>query len=275
MEKLLCAMYAEDESFTYEHKNHKEKGVTYKPHRHSGYEIFILLKGEVVFMVEGTGYPLRPMDIIITRSDEIHEVSYDEATEYDRVVIHLEDSFFDVAACSHYTATFNNRKSGENNLIDRDSVKKSEIFDTLSRLENYVKLKGTNNEPVVRAVLIELLHQLNEFKTSDGLIKSETVKNIIDYINANIAENLYLDQLADMFFISKYHLCRSFKKYTGLTVNQYVIYRRLMLVRDLRAQGKTLSNASQEAGFSSYSNFYKAYTKETGHAPSEYSGGKI
>lgn len=274
MEKILCAKYAHDGAFRYEHKIHKEKGTTYKPHHHSGYEIFILLKGEGIFMVEGTGYSLRPMDIIITRSDEIHEITYGEEAEYDRVVIHMEESFFETADCLHYTAIFNNRKSGESNLIDRDSVNKSELFDTLRRLEKYVKLEDTNNEPVIRGVLVELLHQLNEFKTSDGLIMSETVKSIIEYINANIKESLPLDELAEMFFISKYHLCRCFKKYTGLTVNQYIVYRRLMLVRDLRAQGKNLSDASAEAGFSSYSNFYKAYIKETGYAPSEGLGRK-
>jgi AraC-like DNA-binding protein len=274
MEKILCSIYAQDGSFTYEHKTHKERGIAYKPHNHSGYEVFLLLKGEGLFMVEGTGYLLKPMDIIITRSDEIHEISYDEVTEYDRVVIHVEDSFFEKFDCLHYTEIFNNRKIGENNLIDHDSVKKSELFDTLKRLEKYIKSDTESNIPVVQGVMIEFLHQLNEFKTAGGVVRSETVKTVMEYINSNIGETLLLDHLADMFFISKYHLCRSFKKYTGLTVNQYITYRRLMLVRELHSQGKSLSVASMESGFSSYSSFYKAYTKETGYAPSEGMGRK-
>ena len=274
MEKILCSIYAQDGSFTYEHKSHKERGIAYKPHNHSGYEVFLLLKGEVLFMVEGTGYPLKPMDIIITRSDEIHEISYDEVTECDRVVIHIEDSFFEKFNCMHYTEIFNNRKIGENNLIHHDSAKKSELFDTLKRLEKYIKSNTGSNEPIVQGVMVELFHQLNEFKTAAGMIRNETVKNVMEYINSNIGESLLLDHLADTFFISKYHLCRSFKKYTGLTVNQYITYRRLMLVRELHSQGKTLSAASIESGFSSYSSFYKAYIKETGYAPSEDLGRK-
>lgn len=274
MEKIICSMYAQDGSFTYEHKTHKERGIAYNPHNHSGYEVFLLLKGEGLFMVEGTGYPLKPMDIIITRSDEIHEISYDEVTEYDRVVIHVEDSFFEKFNCPHYTEIFNNRKIGENNLIDNDSVKKSELFDTLKRLEKYIKSNTGNNEPIVQGVMVELFHQLNEFKTAAGMIRNDTVKTVMEYINSNIGENLLLDHLADTFFISKYHLCRSFKKYTGLTVNQYITCRRLMLVRELHSQGKTLSAASIESGFTSYSSFYKAYVKETGYAPSEGLGRK-
>ena len=274
MENIICSKFPDDGSYTFEHKTHKEPGVSYKPHNHNGYEIFVLLKGEGVFMVEGTGYPLKPMDIIITKSDEIHEISYDEDTEYERVVIHLEDAFFEKLNCEEYTEIFNNRKSGENNLIDHDSVKKSELFDTLLRMEKYIKSQSGTNDAVIRATIVEFVHQLNQLKTTGGEIMSGPVKNVIEYINANISESLPLSALAEKFFMSKYHLCRSFKKYTGFTVNQYITYRRIMVVRDLHAQGKNLSDSSVEAGFSSYSNFYKAYVKETGYAPSEGLGAK-
>jgi len=275
MEKIICSRFAHDDTYSYEHKSHRERGLAYKPHHHNGYEIFILLKGEGVFLVEGTGYSLKPMDIIIANASEIHEISYEEETEYERVVIHLNDTFFENMGCVHYTELFNNRKSGENNLIDRDPVKKSELFDMLRRLEKYVKTEDDKNEAVIRATIVELVHQLSQFKTSEGEVMSGAVKNVIEYINENIGENLALSHLAEKFFMSKYHLCRRFKKYTGFTVNQYITYRRIMIAKELRANGKSLSDASIEAGFSSYSNFYKAYVKETGHAPSEDSGGKI
>lgn len=269
MEKIISSIFASDDTYTYEHKSHKEKGLAYKPHHHNGYEIFILLKGDGVFLVEGTSYPLKPMDIIIANASEIHEISYEKEIEYERVVVHLTDAFFEQLGCTHYTEIFNNRKSGENNLIDREPVKKSKLFDTLRRLDKYVKAKDDKNDAVIRATIVELLHQLNQFKTTDGEIMSNAVKNVIEYINENIAENLALSHLAEKFFMSKYHLCRSFKKYTGFTVNQYITYRRIMIAKELHASGKNLSDASIEAGFASYSNFYKAYVKETGHAPSE------
>lgn len=275
MEKIICSRFADDDTYTYEHKSHREKGLTYKPHHHNGYEIFVLLKGEGVFLVEGTGYSLRPMDIIIANASEIHEISYETEIEYERVVIHLNDAFFENLGCVHYTEIFNNRRSGENNLIDREPLKKSELFDTLRRLDRYVKAGDEQNDAVIRAAIVEFLHQLNQSKTSDGEIMSGAVKNVIEYINENIGENLALSHLADKFFMSKYHLCRRFKKYTGFTVNQYITYRRIMIAKELHESGKNLSDASVEAGFSNYSNFYKAYVKETGHAPSEDSGGKI
>lgn len=274
MENIICSKFSQDGTYTFEHKTHKEPGVTYKPHNHNGYEIFILLKGEGVFLVEGIGYPIAPMDIIITKSDEIHEITYDEDAEYERVVIHLEDAFFEKLNCLEYTEIFNNRKSGENNLIDRDSVKNSELLNTLLRMEKYIKSELTTSDAVIRASIVEFLHQLNQFKTTHGKIMSSAIKNVIEYINSNISENLALSSLAEKFFMSKYHLCRSFKKHTGFTVNQYITYRRIMVVRDLHAQGKSLSDSSIEAGFSSYSNFYKAYVKETGYAPSEGLAGK-
>ncbi len=275
MEKIISSIFSHDNTYTYEHKSHNEKGLQYKPHHHDGYEIFVLLKGDGVFWVEGTGYPLKPLDIIITNANEIHEISYEKELEYERIVIHLTDTFFENLGCTHYSEIFNNRKSGENNLIDRDPQKTSELFDTLRRLDKYVKAENSKNEAVIKASIVELLHQLNQFKTTDGQIMSSLVKNVIEYINENIGESLALSHLAEKFFISKYHLCRSFKKYTGFTVNQYITYRRIMIAKELHAEGKNLSDSSIEAGFSSYSNFYKAYVKETGHAPSEKLNEKI
>ena len=275
MEKIISSHFATDDTYTYEHKSHSEKGLQYKPHHHDGYEIFVLLKGDGVFWVEGTAYTLKPTDIIIANANEIHEISYEKEIEYERVVIHLNDAFFENLNCVHYTEIFNNRKIGENNLIHRDHVKKSDLLDTLRRLENYVKINDKRNDAVIRACIVELLHQLNQSKTSDGQVISGAVKNVIEYINENISENLALSHLAEKCFMSKYHLCRSFKKHTGFTVNQYITYRRIMIAKELHANGKNLSDASIEAGFSSYSNFYKAYVKETGHAPSEITDGKI
>ena len=69
--------------------------------------------------------------------------------------------------------------------------------------------------------------------------------------------------------MSKSHLCHLFKEQTGLTVNQYIKQKRLIKVKELRAEGRNFLDASLKAGFGSYSSFYKAYIEEMGHAPSE------
>ena len=78
-----------------------------------------------------------------------------------------------------------------------------------------------------------------------------------------------MDELEKEFFISKYHLCREFKKATGHTVVRYINNKRLSKVKELYKNGMSINKACVESGFSSYSSFYKAYLKEYKTIPKE------
>ena len=71
------------------------------------------------------------------------------------------------------------------------------------------------------------------------------------------------------FFVSRYHLCREFKRVTGHTIISYVNNKRLSLVKQLYKQGESINKICVDAGFSSYSSFYKAYLKEYGVIPKD------
>ncbi len=268
MLERICQYKMSDNSFGYTHsKDIKPSQKDFILHNHSEYEILIFLKGNAEFIVEGNVYELSPMDIIITRPDEMHYILLTNYKVYERIVFHIDASFFENAEYKKYLEIFLNRKSGEGNLIRKETAKSAEVFDTIVRLEKYMKETEKDNSLVIRCVMTELLHQLNNMKFSDGKVQNQTVKNVISYINEHLGEDLNLDLLAGEFFVSKHHLCRCFKTCTGFTVNRYITYRRIMMVKELHRKGKSLSEASNEAGFSGYSNFYKAYVKETGYSP--------
>jgi len=264
----ICKYKMPDNSFGYGHnKDINPSQKNFLLHNHSEYEILIFLKGDAEFIVEGNIYELNPMDIIITRPDEMHYILLTTKQTYERIVFHIDASFFEKEEYKKYLEIFLNRKSGEGNLIKKDTAKNAEIYDTVLRLEKYIKETDKDNSLVIRCVMTELLHQLNSVKFSDGKVQNQTVKNVITYINDHLGDELSLDLLASEFYISKHHLCRSFKMCTGFTVNRYITYRRIMLTKELYRKGKSLSEASSEAGFTDYSNFYRAYVKETGYSP--------
>ncbi|MBQ3553539.1 MAG: helix-turn-helix transcriptional regulator [Clostridia bacterium] len=270
MGQISCEIKSLDKTFHYSRrKDPSPTNIKYMLHNHPYYEILIFLKGNADFYVEGSVYPLKPMDILVMRDDEMHKVVNTSQDTYERIVIYLEKSFFQSEEMKQYENIFLSKGKGEKNLIERENVKKAEIFDTLLRIEKYIKQNNQGNEHLIRCILTEFLHQLKELGTSVGTTPNQMVKAIMDYINDHYNEDLSLDCLAERFYVSKYHLCRCFKQYAGLTINHYITCRRLMHVRKLHSQGKTLAVASTEAGFTSYSNFYKAYVRETGYSPSE------
>jgi AraC-like DNA-binding protein len=73
--------------------------------------------------------------------------------------------------------------------------------------------------------------------------------------------------LAKRFFVSKYYLCRAFKRHNGISVHGYVNQKRVMYAKQLIEAGETASGAAYRVGFGDYSAFYRAYVKQLGVAP--------
>jgi len=260
---------ASDDSFFYWRKWDETPVVSnYNIHTHEEYELLIFIRGDASFIVEGVEHPLSPMDAIVTCPGEMHQIYLRSVSSYERVVLSLNDQFFVNNDCVRYRDIFTNREMGTENIIRSDSIKNSAILDAVERIDRYIN-EGEDNEVVIRCAVIELLHALNQLKPekTTGLPQSVAVRKTSAYINRNLTGELSLDVLAEQLFVSKYYLCRIFKKYTGMTIGRYITHKRLMLAKDLYQNGHSLSEAAALSGFADYSAFYKACVKETGQPP--------
>ena len=235
-------------------------------HTHDDYEIYMFLAGDAKYIVEGNTYSLNPQDIIVIRKNEMHRVFHNSYKPYRRMVINVSPQFFIQHNCSEYEHQFLNYGTG--NKINADVVVSSGIYNALERLKKFSDNFSDISSPVVCGVIIEILYLINKnMNFSDADKTNSQLENIIEYINSNYTESFSLDDLEKMFFISKYHLCRSFKKVTGLTVYQYIARKRITLVNELSKSGRNIGDAAIAAGFSSYSSFYRAYISEYGCSP--------
>ncbi len=83
-------------------------------------------------------------------------------------------------------------------------------------------------------------------------------------------ESLSLDDLSNTFFASKYVLLREFKKYTGISIHQYLLIRRILNAQELIRSGVKPKEACIQCGFSDYSSFYRAFKARCGSSPEQY-----
>lgn len=264
MKQLLS--YKDEQAGYYFGHSYAEKAspTDFALHNHNDMcEILIFLKGDATFRVEGTTYYPEPWDIIITNPNEMHKMCINSETEYERYVANINDSFFLKNDCADFKDMFHSRVLGTNNLIKSDDTTR----DVVTRLCECIN----ENAPaiVIKSVFIELLYciQKNAALPREPLTTQAHIKDVIIYINKNIRSELDLDSIAEHFFINKYHLCHIFRRHTGLSVNRYINYKRLLLARELCSQGMSLTDASEEAGFCNYSSFYKVYKREFGSSP--------
>lgn len=240
-------------------------------HSHHEYEIYLFLKGDCYYVVEGRRYELTPGDMIIIRKHEMHRVFHNSSTEYSCLVLFLAPEFFSENNCLEYEDAF--LDYNKDNKIDSHVVLSSGMQDVLDRLEKYSNGYTIKRSTIVKSVLIELLHILNGITSFEKPEKTnQTIKMVISYLNDNYTNDIDLDKIAEKFFISKFHLCRLFKHATGLTLQEYVRRKRLTFALELRRQGTTLSDASIKAGFKDYTSFYRYYKKRFKKPPKNNKG---
>ena len=77
------------------HHTYNETPPTVEFHQHPFYEIFFFLSGNVIYTIEGKSYKLRPGDILLTNSSDIHRPDIQEGKPYERIVIWLANDFFE------------------------------------------------------------------------------------------------------------------------------------------------------------------------------------
>lgn len=237
-------------------------------HSHEHYEIYMFISGDCKYIVEENTYPLAPYDLIIIKKHELHRVFHNSAAPYRRYVLSVEPSFFSENGCGEYERIFTDFSAVNGNKINASTVRSTGIYDAFLRMIKYYNQPDGYSAPAVKACVTELLYLISTVKEFSGAeAATGSMKDVIVYLNSHYTENIHLDALSELFFTSKYHICRMFKQATGLTVHEYLTQKRLLRVNELKLEGASLTDAAAMAGFCNYSSFYRAYEKNTGPHP--------
>ena len=245
-------------------------------HHHDFYECFLLISGNVSYYIEGRTYDLKPGDIVLVNTTELHQlVVKDHSIPYERIVLWEDKNFINSLSTekTDLSACFYSKKDSviRLNLDLQQNIRT--ILHKLISIENY---NGIGSDILFKAYFIELFVQLNlalqhnSIRHDADVKKSLMITEIIDYINNHIDEELTIDSLSEHVFLSKYHLLREFKKHSGTTIHKYIIQKKLILSKELILKGIPITDVFKQCGFGDYSNFFRAFKKEYGVTPKNF-----
>jgi AraC family transcriptional regulator len=103
--------------------------------------------------------------------------------------------------------------------------------------------------------------------SGEGL-RGHRLKRVLSFIEEQLAEDLSLEQIAQVAGISPSHVKTQFRKTVGIPVHQYVIQRRVERARALLMQeGLSMAAIAQAAGFAHQSHMARQMRRVLGATP--------
>jgi AraC-like DNA-binding protein/mannose-6-phosphate isomerase-like protein (cupin superfamily) len=137
------------------------------------------------------------------------------------------------------------------------------------------QLRSANRELLENELLHRLVTQLLTISLKNtGPSETSTLlklQEIRHYLDEHYTEKISLDELANRFYISKYHMSREFKKAFGTTLVNYLTAQRITKAKEmLRFTDQQIESIAHSCGIEDNSYFNKVFQKAEGITPREY-----
>lgn len=253
-------------------------------HHHTQFEISYIKKGGGIYTVGEKTYLFEPGNVFVFSSDEQHCITdVFDGDVLELVNVHFEPRFIwsdssGFANCELLKIFFDRNDSFEN-MIDKKNPQTENICRHIDLIESELRERKPQYKHMVQMyvsyILIQLLREYGYVKNtveyySDTL---SLLERAMEYIDKNIENDISLEQIAETATMNRTYFSTVFKKYNGISPWDYITIKRVeRSIEYLKTQTLTKTEIAGRCGFSSMSNFYRAFKLVTGKTPNDYSG---
>jgi AraC-like DNA-binding protein len=162
-------------------------------------------------------------------------------------------------------------------FIGKRAAWERRIIDELVFLFAASRRKSPGYELAIKGSLFkvfsELVSQGADAPATSQRIRQDLdrLKLVIQYIHANYAQKLSLDDMAALSNLSKYYFCRFFKSCIGKSPVDYLHFYRLLKAEELlKETNLKVVDIAFDVGFNDLSHFTRLFHKQTGVTPSQF-----
>ena len=249
-----------------------------KSHTHDYYEFYFFLQGEVDLMVSGRAFPMQAGNVALIPPGIAHYmVNRNENTPYRRFIFWVSREYYEqlkeVSADYSYiiTQAVENGQYVYHNGLSTFNA----LHEKCYRLLEEIHTAHFGKETKINLCVNDLMLQLNRmaYENNNPVKHSENQSlyiRLMQYIEEHLEDDLSLDELANHFYVSKFHIAHIFKDNLGLSIHQYITKKRLEMCRNALLSDSSISKTFHTYGFKDYSSFFRAFKKEYGLSPKEY-----
>ena len=243
-------------------------------HYHPDIEIVYVLKGEVRLKNGYYTYQLSAGDIFVNSGNEVHSL---EPVTADNILAQIHVRTRDL---SHYFPNLS--KACYRTYTKKTSDKR---YDRLKEMVLQLLLKNGqkdfNYKSECMYLVVEIIKHLNKYFNlfafdhdmvvgfdRSNQLTVERISHICTYIYQNYADNITLEDLAEMEHLSSYYISHLIKNFTGMNFRDFLCFARIeMSEARLLGSDRKISQIAQDVGFSTTAYYRKYFSKWFGHDP--------
>ena len=241
------------------------------PQRHfhkDAFEIAFVLSGELMLFCEQQACHIKGGDAFVAQPDEPHDtngmpyspaelfwIQLDAREERDLLFLseegagNIRNELRNIR--SHMLSTDNGPVTGMVRSICTDIFRNDRAesrFETASRIVSFLYL---------------LLH----FDRKKGRTISTEIRSICDFIRKDPRVDISMEILAQRAELSVSGFKHRFKKETGISPHRFILREKILYAKKVLPEANSITELSQELGFSSSSHFTEVFKKNVGMTP--------
>lgn len=249
-------------------------------HWHPELEIITVISGEVGITIGENQYVGQKGDIFFVDVEQLHEIRGGPGNLFRAYVFPLDSLQFQRTdlAQSELLAPLAARELKFRTALHSDQPGCAGIREAFGLIERAYAAKGTGYQLMVKAALLQIVaiaaaNGILEHRAArqPGDYRAQTLKSIVEYLNAHFTEPIRLNDVAARFGLSPQYFCTFFKDNLGKTLVQHVNFLRIeQASRLLRETGLPIMDIAFSVGFENFSYFIKRFREVFGCTPSQY-----
>lgn len=211
------------------------------------------------------------------RPNELHRVECFDLKVYERITLNIRTNLLHELSTKQtdLTRCFEERPFGRDNMIYLNELQINEFIFLASNLEKLQESNEYGHDLMVKSYLYQILIFVNNLflkkNNEDPInIMPPIVSKAMLYIDNHLTEPITMTDIANHVHHNPTYISRYFKKVTGVSLQQYIIYKRIILAKKYLLEGYSLNDTCRLSGFNDYSNFARTFKKQTGCSPKKY-----
>ncbi len=247
-------------------------------HTHDYYEFYFFMEGDVEMVIGDTSHPLSYGNLLIIPPGVKHHITItDNTTPYRRFVFWISTNYMNdlTTLYEDYGYILSCMEKDNSNVFEFDEFSfgliQSRVFELIEETHSDRFGKAAKVQVCVSNLMLHINRALYESKQKNNPDKDNNLyRSLVQYIENHIDEDLSLERLSKVLYVSKYYIAHIFKDEMGLSIHQFITKRRLQMCKESIVAGNSINNACYQYGFTDYSVFYRAFKKEYGISPKKF-----